>query len=59
MEECGLEPHIYTSAAYSNIMPGIYADYGGSDDDLHVSRVAVPVPPNWREVAMSYARGRK
>ena len=58
-EDCGMEPHVYTSAAYPNIMPGIYADYGGSGYDSHLPVVAVPVHPNWREVVRSYSKGRK
>jgi hypothetical protein len=58
-EDCGMEPQIYTSAAYPNIMPGIYADYGGSGYDVHVPAVTVPVTPNWREVVITYAKGRK
>jgi hypothetical protein len=58
-EDCGLEPQIYTSAAYANIMPGIYADYGGSGYDVQLPAVTVPVQPNWREVVISYAKGRK
>jgi hypothetical protein len=58
-EDCRLEPQVYTSAAYANIMPGIYADYGGCGYDVHLPAVTVPVHPNWRDVVISYAEGRK
>jgi hypothetical protein len=58
-EDCRLEPQVYTSAAYANIMPGIYADYGGCGYDVHLPADVEPVHPNWREVVMSFAVGRK
>jgi hypothetical protein len=58
-EDCRLEPTVYTSAAYANIMPGIYADYGGCGYDVHLPAVTEPVHPRWRDVVISYAEGRK
>jgi hypothetical protein len=58
-EDCRLEPLVYTSAAYANIMPGIYADYGGCGYDVHLPAVTEPVNPGWRDVVMSFAVSRK
>jgi hypothetical protein len=58
-EACQMEPLVYTSAAYSNIMPGIYADYGGCGYDVHLPVVTEPVNPMWRDAAMTFAESRK
>jgi hypothetical protein len=54
---CHLEPLVYTTAAYANIMPGLYADYGGYDMERPVA--IGPVNPMWREVAITFAQSRK
>jgi hypothetical protein len=56
-EVCQLEPVVYTTAAYANIMPGLYADYGGYDLELPIA--IGPVNPMWREAAMTFAQSRR
>ena len=56
-EICQAEPVVYTTAAYANIMPGLYADYGGYDLELPVA--IGPVNPMWRDVAITFAKSRK
>jgi hypothetical protein len=58
-EDCQLEPLVYTCAAYANIMPGIYADYGGCGYDVHLPVITEPVNPIWRDAAMTFAASRK
>jgi hypothetical protein len=54
-----MEPLVYTSAAYANIMPGIYADYGGCGYDMELPVVTEPVNPMWRDAATTFAESRK
>jgi hypothetical protein len=56
-EVCQLEPLVYTTAAYANIMPGICADYGGYDMELPVA--IEPGNSMWRETATTFAQSCK
>ena len=58
-EDCRLNPLVYTSAAYANIMPGIYADYGGCGYDVYLPVITEPVNPIWRDAATTFAASRK
>jgi hypothetical protein len=52
---CQLNPVVITTAANPNIMPGLYADYGGYDLEVPMG----PVNPNWREAVMEFAQSRR
>ncbi len=59
---CDFEPVVYTTAAYPNIMPGLYADYGGnvrSAMDLALPVPSGPVNAKWRNAVMTFAKSRR
>jgi hypothetical protein len=57
-EVCQVKPVVHTSTyTRSNMMSGLYADYGGYDLEMPVS--IGPVNPKWRDIVIEFAKTRK